>query len=147
MSAPDMTSTVSDDYSLSLVLAEQLRTVRYTCPWHPDGTVPAPASGRLLDARCRVLLFPSGQMCRAQLTPMVPPYATDLGLVTEVLTAHGGAWAPEADVSGAPMVRITVPGGPPEGLRAPADGPDAVARLICQRLIAALPAEREDGHD
>ena len=144
-SSSTMTLMGAEEYRLSLALAERLRTIRYTCPWHPNGSVAEPAPAFLSGMRCRVLLFPSGQACRARLTPVVPPYAADLGLVAGVLVAHGGSWAPVADPETL-VVRVTVPGGPPEGFLGPVDGPEAIARLICHSLIEALHAKREDFH-
>ena len=130
-----------DGFALSLALAEQLGTVRAECPRHPDGTVP-PSSGT---RTCRVLLFPSGQPCGWRLLPIAPPYAVDLGLVAEVLGQLGGSWEPIPGTEDAPlMVRVIVPGGPPEGVRGPVDGPDAAARLICDRLIVTLQRKQGD---
>lgn len=132
-----------DGFSLSLALAERLGTVRYECPRHPDGTWP-PSSGA---QTCRVLLFPSGQPCGSRLLPVAPPYAIDLGLVAEALGQLGGSWEPIPGTAEAPlMARVIVPGGPLEGVRGPVDSPEATARLICDKLIAALQTEQGDSH-
>lgn len=85
-------------------------------------------------------------MCNTRLTLVVPPYATELGLATEMLAARGGYWKPMAAPDSRPWARVTLPGRPLEEVIGPYEGPAALARLICLGLIHRLEADQEDHH-